>query len=225
MIQFNLLPDVKLEYIRARRLKRTVQLLSITVASSAVVILVMLFLLVSVFQKKHLNDLSKDIEASSKKLQGTSDINKILTIQNQLNTLSTLYKTAPVTSRLFSFVQQITPNAASISELDLDYGNQTITVKGSADTIETINKYADTIKFTTYKTADGSQKSAFSSVVLTSFSRTNTSSDYQIDMKFDPAIFDAANNITALTVPSNFITTRSQIDKPNDLFQSSSTGH
>jgi hypothetical protein len=271
MIQFNLLPDVKLEYIRARRLKRTVILLSITIASSALLVLILLFLAVAVFQKKHLNDLSRDINTNSQKLQSTSDLTRILTVQNQLNSLGTLYQSQPVTSRLFGFIQQVTPNAVSISELDLDYAAQTLSIKGDTNSIETINKYADTIKFTTY--ADGPAKgvwvanssykakdvvndggvlysaltdhtsgsdnepghgtnwkgswktlpSAFSSVVLSSFSYGDKGVGYQISMKFDPAIFNASNNISSLMVPANFITTRSQIDKPNELFKQTNT--
>lgn len=225
MIQFNLLPDVKLEYIRARKLKRTVILLSSTIAAASMALVIILFLAVVVFQKKHLNDLSRDIKTESQQLQNSQDLNKILTVQNQLNSLKGLYASVPVTSRLFGYIQQITPSTATIAELDLDFTQQTMSIRGSADSLGTINKYADTIKFTTYKASDDSQKSAFSSVVLTNFVRSSSQSDYEISMKFDPAIFDAGTNITSLTIPANYITTRSQMDSPSDLFKTNTSGN
>lgn len=224
MIQFNLLPDVKLEFIRARRMKRTVIMVSATIAASSLVLLVLLFLAVSVFQKKHLNDLSRDITTVSQKLQNTEDLNKVLTVQNQLNSLSGLYDQAPVTSRLFGYLQQITPNAAGISDLNLDFTTNILTIKGTSDSLETVNKFVDTVKFTTYKAADDTQTKAFKSVVLSNFSRTQEQSTYEIAIGFDPVIFDNATTITSLTVPTNFITTRSQTESPNELFQSSPNG-
>ena len=62
MIQFNLLPDVKLEYIKAKRTKRSVMLVSIIATGVALGISIMLFLTVSVLQKQHINNLNNDIQ-------------------------------------------------------------------------------------------------------------------------------------------------------------------
>ena len=55
MIQLNLLPDVKLEYIKAQHLRRLVLSVSVLVTLAAVVIL-MLLLVFDLAQKKNLSD-------------------------------------------------------------------------------------------------------------------------------------------------------------------------
>lgn len=215
MIQFNLLPDVKLEFIKARRLKHTVIMISILVSASALTLLVVLSMTVLVFQKKHMDDLTNDIKASKSKLESVQDLDKILTVQNQLNSLPGLHDQKPVTSRLFGYIQQVTPQKVSISTLDLDYETQTLKIKGNADAISTVNKYVDTVKFTDY-TLGTEQKKAFSEVVLSTFTRDDKSATYEITFKFDPAIFDAKNDIK-LVVP-NTISTRSTTEKPEAIF-------
>ena len=166
MIQFNLLPDVKQEFIRSRQLKRMVVLLAIIISALALTIFVLLLLIVHVFQKQHIKDQNEDIKKYSSQLQNTPDLDKILTIQNQLNSLSGLHDKKVVTSRVFSYTTQLTPAQASISKLSIDFTSNTMSINGSANSIETVNKFVDTLKFTTYSTGDGSEeKKAFSDVL------------------------------------------------------------
>ncbi len=218
MIQFNLLPDVKLEFIRARRMKHTVILICGIFAAIAVTVFVGLFLVVNVLQKQHLKNLSNDIKKDVGTLQAIPDLNKVLTIQNQLNSLSALHDQKPVTSRVFAFLGQLTPAQATISQTNIDFGANTMTITGNADTLTTVNKFVDTLKFTNYKTdASPEEKKAFSDVVLTSFGKNEKNSNYQLDVKFDTNIFSNSGNVS-LVVPK-IISTRSQTEKPSDLFQ------
>lgn len=218
MIQFNLLPDVKLDYIKSRQLKHSIVMLSIIITSVAVGIFVLLFLVVNILQKQHIKDQTSDIKKYSSQLQQIPDLNKILTIQNQLTALPDLHKKKVVATRLFNYLTQVTPAQASISEFKIDFVANTMSFTGSADSLVTVNKFVDTLKFTTFTTtADSNAKKAFSDVVLTSFTRNDKSTNYQIDLKYDPVIFDSANEVT-LTVPK-IISTRSETEKPEDLFQ------
>lgn len=218
MIQFNLLPDVKQEYIKAKRQKHSVIIISLLTAAGSLFIFVMLFLTVHVFQKFHLNSLNDSIQTNTKKLQDVTDLNKILTIQNQLDSLPKLHDQKPVTSRLFGFLGQITPAQVSIGKVDVDYGTKTINLTGTADSLGTVNKFVDTIKFTTYNEGDQpASDKPFSSVVLASFSLTDKDATYQITLSFNEAIFDSSKNIT-LVVPK-IISTRSETEKPTDLFK------
>ena len=144
MIQFNLLPDVKLQYIKSQRTKRLVMVVSLVAAAVSITLVTVLFLTVQVAQKKHLTDLSGDIAKQTKTLNSTEDLNKILTIQNQLNSLTTLHQKKPVASRLFGYIQQVTPVQASIAKLDIDFSLNTLTISGSADTLLVANQFADT---------------------------------------------------------------------------------
>lgn len=221
MIQFNLLPDIKLQYIKAKRAKRLVMLTATFVSSTLVAIVILLFLITNVWQTHQLNNLTKAIRDKSNKLENTPDLDKILTIQNQLSSLPTLHAQKPAASRIFGYIAQVTPASVSISQLDIDFtsGKNTIVFTGNADTLESVNKFVDTLKFTSY-TADASQpasKHAFSNVILAVFGRTDKGSSYTINATYDPSIFDNSNNIS-LQVP-NIITTRSTTEAPNDLFQ------
>src|SRR5690349_3135220 len=115
MIQFNLLPDVKLQYIKARRTKRAVMVMSVLVGGTALTIMVLLFLVVNVFQKKHLNDVNKDIKSYTNQLQQTPNLSKILTVQNQLQSLPDLFNKKPSVGRLFTYITQTTPSDITIS--------------------------------------------------------------------------------------------------------------
>jgi Tfp pilus assembly protein PilN len=221
MIQFNLLPDVKLNYIKAKKTKKTAVFVSTAAGGTVVLIVVLLFLAVNVFQKQHLNDLNSDIKKYSNQLNNTTDLNKILTIQNQLKSLPQLHDKKAVATRLFTYLSQVTPAQASIAQTSIDFKANTLSISGSADSLNTINQFADTLKFTKYKAGDQTG-SAFSNVVLTSFSHGDKDSSYQLNVAFDAVIFDSANDVT-LSVP-HIISTRSETEKPTDLFQKTNTG-
>lgn len=68
MIQFNLLPDVKLQYIKARRSKQLVMLISVAVAATALALLVLLFINVKL-QSHHIDNLTKDIKTDTATLK------------------------------------------------------------------------------------------------------------------------------------------------------------
>lgn len=218
MIQFNLLPDVKIAYIKAQRNKRFVMLVSISAIIVSLIVVLLLFVLVNVAQKKHLDDLGKDVVKYNNTLKNTTDISKVLTIQNQLSKLPDLHDKKPVVSRLSGYITQITPAQVKIASFNADFDAYTISVSGSADNLGTINRFVDTLKFTTYSIKDNvDKKPAFSGVVLSSFARNDKDASYSITANFDPVIFEGSKEV-ALTVPK-IITTRSETEKPDVLFE------
>ena len=230
MIQFNLLPDVKLQYLRATYRKRIIIFVSIVASAAFLLIFVLLFLFVRVNQPRHITNLDKDIGSEVSTLQAIPDLDRILTIQNQLNTLPGLHEEKVFSSRLFEYLAQLTPQTASITNADVDLEAFTISLKGEADTLATVNKFVDTIKFTDYSVEgeESSKGKAFSAVVLQSFSvaaQGQTGVTYQIDFVYEPTIFaDSAKkdeptaNAVKLNVPK-IVTTRSETQKPEGLFQ------
>jgi len=219
MVQFNLLPDIKIQYIRARRQKHLVLVFSGIAIAASLLILAVLFSTAYGIQKKSISDLTKDITAASNELKSTPDLTKMLTVQNQLRVLPELHKNKPMASRIFTYIAQVTPSEASISRLRVDFDNQIITISGSATSLEVVNTYTDTLKFATYHTDKDRETEiqAFSDVVLADFGRDVKGASYTITMTFDPTIFDNSQEVT-LTVP-NKVTTRSQTEQPDALFQ------
>lgn len=221
MIQFNLLPEIKIQYLKARQQKRMVVLISTIAVVASVVILVLLASFVFGVQKKSIGDLNKDIDSKGSELQNTKDLSQILTVQNQLRALPELHDQKAVASRLFGYISQTTPADASIARININFIDSTMAISGSATTLETVNIFTDTLKFTQYKTAsqeeDEDGKPAFSEVVLSTFGRDSKGATYTITIKFDPLIFSELEEVT-LIVP-NIVTTRSEVARPEALFQ------
>lgn len=224
MIQLNLLPDVKMEYIKAQRTRSLVLSSAVIIALGSIALLILL-LVVGGLQKKHINDLTKDIKADTATLQKKPDITKILTVQNQLQRLTALHEQKPAVANLFSYLNQVTPPQVSINDLSVNFTDQTMTISGTADSLSSVNKYIDTLKYTKYKTGSSNDaQPAFKDVVLGSFSvgsgaRASQSANYTITLAYDPAIFNSTEKVT-FAVP-NLTTTRAALEQPvGDIFQS-----
>ncbi len=235
MIQFNLLPDVKLEYIKAKYKRRVIAFFGIVISSAFLVVFIMMFIHVKVTQETHLSNLDGDIKDGVAELRKNEDLDKILTIQSQLGILPDLHGDKVMVSRLFDYLTQLTPNDANISSVELDVESKKIIIKGSANSPQTVNQFVDTIKFTEFKLTGDEPKEgrAFNSVVLNEFTISEEGSgtqsadaiSYEIEFIYDEAIFmDTAvegkptQNSVKLTVPKT-ITTRSETEKPSALFK------
>jgi Tfp pilus assembly protein PilN len=226
-VQFNLLPDIKLEFDRQQKAKRLVYTLSFLASALVITIAIISFLSVNVLQKKLLSNAQDDIDKYSKQLKSINDLDKVLTIQNQLNTLPNLHQTKHITSRFFTYLPQVTPSKVFIGQVTLDLTANTITISGTSDKLETINAFIDTLKFTKIKTGSAGQQvssPAFTNVVLASAGRGDKSANYTVNATFDPSLFDSTQNVS-LVVPQE-ITTRSVTESPdiNSLLFNGDTG-
>ncbi|MGI9028066.1 MAG: hypothetical protein ACR2FM_04475 [Candidatus Saccharimonadales bacterium] len=235
MIQFNLLPDVKIEFLKARRRMRLVVTISIVSSAISILLFAALFSFVRIAQVNHSKAVSRDIIKGVEQLRKDApELDKILTVQNQLKSLPELHDNKAISSRLFDYLFQLTPDQATISDVELDLEANTILVKGNSDSFGTVNKYADTLKLTDYmrSTADKPEGKAFSNVVLQKFSVIEQRSgvaanaakvEYEILASFDPIIFSNIKGAPedkppiTLVIP-NIISARSIAESPGSLF-------
>jgi len=229
MTQFNLLPEIKLEYLHAEKQRRIV--ISVTTLVTAVSIILAVTLYTITFIQKHqINNYNKDITKESTFVSDQKNLSDILTVQNQIEAINTLHNQDPALSNLATYLDQLVPVNASIDSLNVDFGSSSINsgdtpnsivLTGGADSLKTINQLVDILKFATYsvKGTPGS-KNAFSSVVLTNFGiNTNgggPQATYTINCNFDPTLFNITDKVS-LNVPS-IVATRSQLEQPKDLF-------
>jgi hypothetical protein len=151
MVQFNLLPDVKLEFVKARRTKYLMFFVAIVVGGIAIMVFLFAFFFVNVVQKQSLNDLQADIKQHSNDLKKVKNLDKILTVQNQLGSLTTLHKTKPVASRLFGYLTQVTPDQANLNKLTVDFSQTTMSIGGKAPSLDAVGIYTDALKATAYR--------------------------------------------------------------------------
>lgn len=188
MIQFNLLPDIKLQFVKANRIKRLAVVISSITATVLVGITIILVFSVKVIQARHITSLSNQITSSTNTLKNTPNLSQVLTIQNQLGALTSLHDQKPVASRIPTYLAELTPASATISKLVIDFSANTIQISGTADSLATVNTFVDTLKFSTYSTSSKSSTTkAFSNVVLAEFGYTSTQgATYEITASFAP---------------------------------------
>jgi hypothetical protein len=217
MIQFNLLPDVKLAYIKSQRTKKTVITSSIISIVVALGVLLLLILAVYVYQSLSLKSTTDEITKLSSQLTNTDDLNKMLTVQNQLKSLTGLHDQKQDAKRVPEIINQLTPTQVTISDMIVNYEESKMTINGAAPSLDLVNKFVDTLKFTDYKSDTMSEEArAFKDVVLTSFGRQDDEATFSIQLSFDPGLF-AINQNAQLTVPT-LTTTRSVLGQ-STLFE------
>lgn len=193
-VQFNLLPDSKLEYKRAEHTKKLVFTSAFIASATSLAILLIMLGFVDGIQKKLMNDAAARVDKASSQLQSLK-IDKIITVQSQLKALPGLHQNKHITSRIYTYLPKITPPDVSINKLDMDLTQNTMVLSGTAGSQQSINTFIDTLKFATYTLGSGSVKApAFQSVVESGFNINPGSVGYTISMNFDPKLF--ANNLT-----------------------------
>jgi len=197
MIEFNLLPDVKIDFIKAQRQKQLVIVASVIASGAAIALFLLLFAFVHGVQKKSIHDLTNDIHTQSTELINTPNLNKMLTVQNQLDQLNKLHGDKVVSSRLFGYLQKVTPTNVAISELKIDYTQNTMEIDGGAPSLAAVNNFAAALKNARYTTQDNKdQQAAFSDVVLSSFNVTvDKGPQYTFTLSYNPDLFSQTQDV------------------------------
>ncbi len=137
MIEINLIPDVKQELLKAQRARAVV--ISASIFTSIVAMAVVVVLLVYMFVVQGARNLYLDgqIDTKGKQFSSVEDLSKILTIQNQLKTISDLNGQKKMDARVFDMMSAITPpgsNAISFSQITIgDASTDGTTTTASTD--------------------------------------------------------------------------------------------
>lgn len=155
MIEINLIPDVKLELLKARRQRRMIisAAILISIIAGAIVVLLTLY----AFGVQTVADTLADngIKDESQKLAKVKDLSKTLTIQNQLEQLSRSQSEKNVTSRLFDIISVTVPegkNAVTIKRLAFKSEDSMIDIEAEATNgYEALEVFKKTIAQTTFQ--------------------------------------------------------------------------
>lgn len=171
MIEINLIPTVKKELIRTRTIRNRVISISFLVGGASVALVVVLGVIFGgqLAAEALQNNGIKD---KSDKLSSITDLDKVVTLQNQLSKITSQHNSKRVNSRIFDMVGAInpaSPNDASFSSVKVNPESKTVTLEGSVasgySALETLKK---TILNTKVKTVDPKDDNASSEVALTS---------------------------------------------------------
>ncbi len=135
MYEINLVPDIKEQVIKAQRVRNLIFFVCIVVSAAAVGV-VLLLLVVKGAQDIKMSGQDKKLEQMSIKINSYKDLNELLTLQGQLNKIDEIGQKKKVFSRVFSIIGTLLPTNAdkiTISELDVNLGENTFTIEGQAD--------------------------------------------------------------------------------------------
>lgn len=219
-LQFNLLPELKVKYIKAQKTKKIVATNALIVTGASFAIFLIMAATVYLVQKKQLSDADKEVERYSQQLGAIENLDEVLTVQNQLTSLSDLHRGKHIGSRLFTYLPQVTPSNTKIGNLSINFEEYKMQIDGTADSQHTVNTFADTLKFTKFKVAGSDEeRDAFPSVVQSSFAITTTGVSYGLTVTFAPELFKNTSLQTPQLAVPQLTTTRSALGDPrNTLF-------
>jgi Tfp pilus assembly protein PilN len=238
IVQLNLLPDVKKQYLQAQKSKALVMSCAILVTLGAVGISVLLFLYVNFGQQLQSVLLTNDIKSRTAQLNNIQDLGKYLTIQNQLKALPDLHDQKGAYSRLFTFLPLLnpgSPNNVKLSVLQLTGvdGDKSVIFTGTTANYQSLNVFVDTLHNVqvSYKQPNADQPTTvkmFSTVDvqnadLSQSGNTKTVS-FTLHAVYDPTVFDVHNTDVTATVP-NIVTTPSVTGAPKPQLFDQSGGH
>ncbi|MBP6042130.1 hypothetical protein KA529_03865 [Candidatus Saccharibacteria bacterium] len=144
MINVNLIPDSKLAGIKAKRSKQAVQSLSMIVIIASVALPVVLFIFDFALTKA-IDSKQNKIDDLVTKFETEEDVQRILTVQNQLNALPEAEANSFKMTNLLSVIEHSTPKNVGllgISTLNVD---GTFAFQANAESIQAANEFIDTL--------------------------------------------------------------------------------
>lgn len=224
MININLLPDIKQQYLQSQKAKRLFIIGSLLVTA----VFVSVTLLVGAWtgaQRLHLQRLQSDIDQASQQLEQQTDLAKIVTVQNQLNALPPLHDSKLALHRLSGYLGKVVPTNVRMTSLLLGSGDSGTSMEIHGQTVDakSVNVFADTLKNATYTYgSDKTQIVPFTNVQVTSIAIATNSEEggdtsFVITLNYDPLIFDNTHDEFELKVP-NITSSPSVTERPGDLF-------
>ncbi|MEK7620750.1 MAG: hypothetical protein AAB395_00140 [Patescibacteria group bacterium] len=152
MIELNLLPDIKQEFVHARRQKRLVISSMILICIGSVGLVVLLAFYAYAAQNVRQTFANGAIEDKTKELKKKNNLVRNLTIQNQLSGITQLHEAKPVYQRLFDYLKILNPeapNSVSISKVTLsvsEEGDSVLLIEASAKDYQAVTVFKDTLE-------------------------------------------------------------------------------
>ena len=235
MIEINLLPNVKRELLKTRAMRNQVISISFLVGGVSIATVVVLALILgSQFAAEAVQN--RVIKDRNDKLMAVEDLNKVVTIQNQLTKINEQHSRKKINSRIFDVVtavNPVTPNNVSFSDIKVNPESKTITLEGSAvngySALETLKK---TILNTKVQTTDGDKSSEVSLTKEikngdTSFGENSEGKkvlQFSFSFEYAEELLAPANNgtVSVLTPTGKVDVTDSRQGIPDSLFKSNS---
>lgn len=237
MIQLNLLPDIKIQYQKARRTQAKVVSGAILVSLVSVGAVVLAVMWVYGIQGIHRSQLEKGIEKKYAELSAIKDVDKYVTVQSQLENISGLHAQKTIMSRTFDVMAKLNPKAPNnvrISTLNIDTATNTMMIDGQTDSYTGLETFRDTLRnaslsYTTTGEDGMVTEPLFTPETVTILTqgvgKTNEGKaivSFKISVEYNPKVFARDSENVQVTVP-NKETTQSKEDAPSVFSQAEPT--
>lgn len=232
MIEINLVPDIKQEFLRSQRLRAKVTLGAILICLAAGGVVVLLALALGAQKVREAladNDIKKDFNTL---VQENPNLDDVVTIQQQLAELSSVNDKKQISSRIFDLLVLINPQAPNnvqMTEVNFNPSTNTIQVNGvaGAGAFNAVDAFKKTILNTSISyTSDGKDKKTVLTsdvkVGKTSFSENSQGERvvrFEISFKYPKELFSNTVSNVKIITPSEVIdVTDSRLRVPDSLF-------
>ena len=232
MIQINLIPDVKREYLQARRMRDIAISISIIVSIAAAgVVGIMLLFLSTQAAREYLAD--RTIESEYDTLSNVENLTHMVTIENQLSLISQQHANKSMDSRLFSILQAINPinpNSVQFTTVTLNPEEGLLMLEGQTPggyrAFETLTKTIENTSITYKNSEEGEEMtSPIASEVLPGDSNYGIDSDntrvlrFELTVVYTKGLFDNTMQSLQVVAPERRIdVTDSKLRVPDSLF-------
>lgn len=208
MIQINLLPDVKQEYLRTQQTKQAVIVGSALISAVVLGITILLFVYVQVVQPQYQRVVQTDIDKGVQEMKAKPDAQRLVTVQGVLEQIPALKDQQQVISRTFNYLKDFTPRSVAYTRANVSLDTMTMTLAGGTVSYEQANVLANNLKSAkmTYRQGDVEQSlSPYTNIVFNSLSKAENSSDgrpisFELTFQFDPLLFSPTISDQKVTV-------------------------
>lgn len=135
VMEINLIPDVKMNLVRAQVVRSRVTTIAILSTVAMGVLVFIVALIAFGLQGVLIDSADKKINAEFQTFRDYNGAKQIISIQNQLSKIDSLHQSKPMTSRLFNLMVSINDgsgDSVQISRLDFDNSTKTISIEGQS---------------------------------------------------------------------------------------------
>lgn len=235
MIEINLVPDVKLELIKARRMRAMVVSGAILVSLIAGGIVVALSVYTFGVQSVANWSLDNEIKDGSNKLESVEGLSEMLTIQSQLGQLEATHGNKVLASKVFNLLAKIAPNgknSVQFSKTSLNVEEGTITLEASAtNDFEALEVFKKTLAATKFNYTENNEKKSVdvATEIQDSERSFGENSDgrtvlrFTLSFKYAPEIFKTNYASGEIVTPTKQNATDSKKGVPETLFTDGAT--
>ena len=232
MIELNLIPDVKLELLKARRQQAMVISGSIIATIAAGGLVAVLALYVFGGQALIKNNASSEITKQMAQLKSVKDLEKTLTVQQQISSINDQQNSKLISSRLFDVLSATVPdnkNKVRITTANLDAETKTIALEGEADNgYEALEVFKKTIADTSFSYLTEGSEERTSAPITTGLSDSDRSYGesasgqrvlrFKLTLSYPEELFLPASKSIRINPPQSGNITDSSNSVPKSLF-------